>query len=89
MKLGVELTITVVPELRDLLCAILDDGGTQVVLDFSKTKSLDTAGLGLLLAARNSFSEGGKSLSLIHVSQSVHSLLATLRLSQSLNVRMG
>ena len=41
-----ELTVSFVPELRELLCAIHDDGVQDLVLDFSKTTALDVAGLG-------------------------------------------
>jgi anti-anti-sigma factor len=86
--LGAELIVAVVPELRELLCAIQDDGVTQVTLDFSKTAFLDTAGLSLLLAARNSFSGGDKSLSLAGVQPALFELFRTLRLEQRLNAHM-
>lgn len=86
--LGAELIVSVVPELRELLCAIQDDGVTQVTLDLSKTAFLDTAGLSLLLATRNSFSGGDKSLQLVGVQSALFELLRTLRLEQRLNAHM-
>ena len=80
-----ELTVSFVPELRELLCAVLDDGVTELVLDCSKTTFLDTAGLSLLLAARNSFSEEGRSLKLALAQPSILSLFETLRLCGRLN----
>lgn len=80
-----ELTMSFVQELRELLCAIHDDGVKELVLDFSKTTFLDTAGLSLLLAARNSFSEEGGILRLALVEPSILSLFETLRLSGRLN----
>jgi anti-anti-sigma factor len=86
--LGNELIVGGVPELRELLCAIQDDGVTDLSLDLSKTTFLDTAGLSLLLAARNSFSEGERSLRLVGVQPSMFELLRTLRLDQRLNAHM-
>ena len=86
--LGAELIVAVVPELRELLCAIQDDGVTDLVLDLSQTSYLDTAGLSLLLAARNSFGTGDKSMKLTGVQPSLFELLKTLRLEQRLNAEM-
>ena len=89
VTMGPELTVSCVPELRELLCAIQDDGVQDLVLDFSKTTFLDTAGLSLLLAARNGFSQEGRSLKLARVQPSIFSLLKTLCLDQRLNAEMG
>jgi anti-anti-sigma factor len=89
VTLGAELTVSFVPELRELLCAIQDDGVRELVLDFSQTTFLDTAGLSLLLAARNSFSVGERSLKLTGVRAPVLSLFEALRLHQRLSLEMG
>ena len=89
LDIGAELTVFCVPELRELLCAIQDDGVQDLVLDFSKTMFLDTAGLSLLLAARKGFSQEGRSFKLAGVQPAVFSLLETLRLEKRLNAEMG
>src|ERR1700690_76521 len=89
VTLGAELTVSCVPELRELLCAIQDDGVLELALDFSKTMFLDTAGISLLLAARNDFSQDGRSFKLDCVPAPVFSLLETLRLEKRLNAEMG
>jgi anti-anti-sigma factor len=85
VTLGAELTVSFVPELRELLCAIQDDGVRDLVLDFSETIFLDTAGLSLLLAARNGFSQEGRTLKLAGLRTPLYSLLETLRLDKRLN----
>jgi anti-anti-sigma factor len=82
VHLDTELTVSFVPELRELLCAVYDDGVKELVLDCSKTTYLDTAGLSLLLAARNSFSEDGRILKLALAQPPILSLLETLRLGR-------
>jgi anti-anti-sigma factor len=89
LAIGAELTVACVSELRELLCAIQDDGVLELVLDFSKTMLLDTAGLSLLLAARNGFSQEGRRLKLAGVQPPVFSLLETLHLEKRLNAEMG
>ena len=88
VTMGAELTVPFVPELRELLGAIHDDGVQELVLDFSETTVLDAAGLGLLLAARNSFSRSGRTLKLARVRPPIFSLFETLRLEQRLNAQV-
>jgi anti-anti-sigma factor len=89
VQLGVELTVSCVPELRELLCAIQDDGVRDLVLDFSQTTFLDTSGLSLLLAARNGFCQEGRTFKLASVQAPVFSLLKTLHLEKRLNAELG
>jgi|ERR1019366_2462992 anti-anti-sigma factor len=84
---GKELPVSFVPELRELFCAIHDDGVLDLVLDCSKTTSLDAAGLHFLLAARNSYSQDGRTFKLALLQPLILSLLETLRLDQPLNAR--
>lgn len=87
--LGGELSAAVVPGLFELLCAIQDDGGNDLALDFSQTTLLDTAGLHLLLVTHNSFSGDHRSLQLVRVPREIWSLLETLQLSARLHAQMG
>jgi anti-anti-sigma factor len=86
---GSELTAPVVTELRELLSAILEDGGKELILDFSQTTSLDASGIRLLLSAHNSFFGGGKSLKCISVQRSLYVLLEKMRLNQRLGAQEG
>ena len=82
-----ELSAAVVPSLLELLCAIREDGVNDLALDFSQTALVDAAGLHLLLAARNSFSDDNKSLKLARVSHDIWSLLEILQLSKRLHAQ--
>ena len=86
---GDELSAAIMPELRELLCAIQDDGVKDLALDFSQTTMVDAAGIRLLLAAYNSFAGGGKSMRLTAVPRAIFSLLETLRLSDRLGALIG
>jgi anti-anti-sigma regulatory factor len=88
VKMCAELTAPVVPELRDLLCAIHDDGVQELTLDFAGTTVLDAAGLSLLLAARNSF-QGQRAFRLAAVQPQLLSLLETLKLDRRLHAQTG
>jgi anti-anti-sigma regulatory factor len=86
VKMCAELTAPVASELRDLLCAIHEDGVQELTLDFADTTVLDAAGLSLLLAARNSF-PAEQSFKLAAVQPPLLSLLETLRLDRRLNAQ--
>jgi anti-anti-sigma factor len=86
---GGELSAAVVPELRELLWAIQEDGVNDLVLDFSQTTLVDAAGIRLLLAANNSYAGSNKSLKLVCVPREVFSLLEALRLAERLGAQIG
>ena len=88
VKMCAELTASVVSELRDLLCAIQEDGVQELTLDFSGTTELDASGLSLLLAARNSF-RAQQAFRLASVQPQILTILETLRLDRSLNAQTG
>jgi anti-anti-sigma factor len=75
-------------ELRELLFAILDDGGKELVLDLSQTSFIDAAGIRVLLMASNSFS-GDKSCKLVSVQRNIYTFLESLRLHQRLGAQMA
>jgi anti-anti-sigma regulatory factor len=86
---GAELSAAIVPELRDLLWAIQEDGVTDLALDFSQTTLLDAAGIVLLLAAHTSFVGGDRSMRMVAVPRNIFSLLETLRLRERLGAEIG
>jgi anti-anti-sigma factor len=88
VKIGAELTASVVPELRDLLCAIHDDGVHELTLDFAGTTVLDAAGLSLLLAARNSF-QAQQAFRLAAVPPHLFSIFEIFGLDRRLNAQTG
>jgi anti-anti-sigma factor len=89
VMVGSDLSADTAPELRDLLCAILEDGVTELSLDLFGAMVLDTAGISLLMSAANSFSGGDKHMSLVSVPRGIFSLLQTLRITQRLGAQMG
>jgi len=56
-----ELDLMTVPQLRDALAGV-GDQGPDVVLDFTDVSFIDSSGLGLLLAAARTTEERGGSL---------------------------
>ncbi|HXP60912.1 MAG TPA: STAS domain-containing protein [Dongiaceae bacterium] len=84
--LGGHLTASVVPELRTCLKTELDRGADEVVFDLGKTATLDSSGLGLLVATHNSLAPKQGKLRVVSVSGDILRLLERMRLVSRLNV---
>lgn len=81
VELGGELTIFRSAELKELLLPIAERGGA-VALDLSAVSDVDTAGIQLLLALKQSIEAGGGMVRLSAVSHAVSEALNLLGLEQ-------
>jgi len=68
--------------LREMFKQCLKDGARNLELDFSRVESIDSVGIGLLVATHNSLGKAGGSLSLVHVGQDIYQLLTLMRLEK-------
>ncbi|MBK5938724.1 STAS domain-containing protein [Halochromatium roseum] len=80
-----ELTAAVVPVLQRRLRDALTTNGPDLVVDLEQVQVIDTAGIGLLIAAKNSAVEQQGQLRLVNVPSAVFNLLKTMRLAGCLN----
>ena len=86
VKLEGDLTATVIPDLQSDLKKQMDQGASEFVFDLENTVMLDSTGIGLLIAARNSITSKGGMLRVNSVSQDIFRLLQNMRLVSRLNV---
>ena len=75
-----------VQALRELFKQHLQDGARSMVLDFSQVQSIDSVGIGLLVATHNSLAKVGGSLSLANVGQDIFQLFTLMRLDKHFSV---
>ena len=75
-----------VQALRELFKQRLQDGVTSLELDFRHVQSIDSVGIGLLVATHNSLVKAGGSLTLVNVSQDIHQLFLLMRLDKHFSV---
>jgi len=61
-----------------------EEGG--VVLDFTRVEAVDSAGLGLIIAAHNTLANYGRKLTLTNVSKEIYGLFLATRLDQQFEV---
>ncbi len=87
-KITIETNVSAnnVQALRELFKQHLQDGVTSLELDFRHVESIDSVGIGLLVATHNSLAKAGGSLSLVNVSQDIHQLFALMRLDKHFGV---
>lgn len=75
-----------VAELRAQLRTMIADGVRELTVDLSNVAMIDSAGIGLLVAAHNSLSQVGGRLGIVRASPEILDLLRTMRIHQHLSV---
>jgi anti-anti-sigma factor len=86
VRIDGDLTAVNVHDLRANLRNMIEDGVTELVIDLENTTMLDSAGVGLIVAAHNSLSRVGGTLQVIQVSPEILELLQSMRLHQHFTV---
>jgi len=75
-----------VQALRELFKQHLNNGAHSMVLDFSQVESIDSVGIGLLVATHNSLTKAGGCLSLVNVSHDIYQLFTLMRLEKHFGI---
>lgn len=83
---GTYLTAEEVQDMQGHLLDALTDQITTVVFDLQETTSLDSSGIGLLIACHNSMQPEGGSVRVTNVSENIHNLLQLMRVTKRINV---
>lgn len=79
---GKSLTAAKAKEIKKKLTKVTEQKIKNVVLDFDKVETIDTVGLGIILAAHNTMKNIEGRLELINVSEEFSTFLKTMRLDQ-------
>lgn len=82
---GKRLTSVETPALQPALKQEIEAGGRELIFDMAGTESLDSTGIGLLIAAHNSLTPLQGGIRLINVSTDILKLLRTMRLADRLH----
>jgi len=86
MALEARVAAQDVPALRETLRAHVQGGAKQIHLDCSKLESLDSMGIGLLVATHNSLGKQGGALHLTGVRKDIYHLLTLMRLDKHFSI---
>jgi anti-anti-sigma factor len=77
------------PVFRSRLRELVASGVLHLMVDLTGVQSVDSAGIGLLVAAHNSLKKSGGELAVIHASRDILDLLRTMRIHQHFNISGG
>lgn len=80
LELGERLIIDNVPELRDTLQSLADQGHLDFLLDCSRVTAVDSQGIGSLVGNWVSLKNRGGKLKLLHPSARLHQVLQIVNL---------
>jgi anti-anti-sigma factor len=84
-----KLTAAEIPALQPALKQEIGAGVCQIVFDLARTASLDSTGIGLLIAANNSLLAVKGAIRLVNVSPEILKLLQSMRLVDRLHATGG
>lgn len=86
VTLGVRLTAAVAPALQPALKQEIAAGVREVIFDLSGTATLDSTGIGLLIATNNSLAVVQGTVRMVNVPLDILKLLRSMRLVERLHV---
>ena len=88
VKPGQDIVASVVPELREELRSLVEEGPKELVIDLSGVEMVDSVGIGVFIATHNSMSKSGGKFMVTNLSKDIYNLFKTMRLDQHFEVRM-
>ena len=87
VKPGVDVIASQCASLQDELQQLINDGEKKIILDLQDTRMIDSSGIGLLIATRNSLSDsGGDEIELINTSDDIRGLFTAMRLDHHFTI---
>ncbi len=89
-------TVIVIPD-KDIIASAADDfykelselkkeSPKEIIIDLVDVKSIDSVGIGVLIAMHNAANKYGGKLKTINVNQDIYNLFCTMRLNQHFSV---
>ncbi len=81
-----KITAQEVPTLREEFKTLIAGGARELTLDFTAVRSIDSMGIGLLVAAHNSLTKAQGRLMLVAVGPEIHHLLTLMRIDKHMSV---
>ena len=86
MRPGKEIVESMVENFRDKLLKINRQEIEELTIDLKNVKDIDSTGLGVLIAAKNSFDQTGRQLNLKNVPENIRNHMQVLSLDRFFNL---
>ncbi len=86
IQLGDKLVAANVPNLKNVIRRLIEVGMIFIEVDCTHLESLDSTGIGLLIAAHNSLERIDGRLTIVQTSTDVYDLLCSMRLDRRVKI---
>jgi len=83
---GQDIVSSMVPDLKNELNSVVEEGAQELRLDLSGTAMMDSIGIGVVIATHNSMKKKGGRLVVCNASENILKLFKSMRLDQHLNL---
>ncbi|HQQ59829.1 MAG TPA: STAS domain-containing protein [Kiritimatiellia bacterium] len=89
LKIPGDITAATLDLLRGFLLEASHGDSAEIVLDLGEANMVDSAGIGLLIQAKNSLATAGKGLRLSHVRPDIARMFRMMRLDHHFTIEEG
>lgn len=86
VKINENIVASNANSLKDSLAGIVQDGAEQLTIDMTEVRSIDSMGLGVLIAAHNSLQKKGNRLQIINANDDIRKLFQAMRIDQHFEI---
>ena len=86
VKPGKEIVESMVEEFRGKLIKIINQEIKELIIDMKNVGEIDSTGVGVLIAAKNSLDQAGSQLNLTNIPENIESHLQILGLDRFFNL---
>lgn len=76
-------------ELKAKLKEMIDAGSTKMVIDLKGVTSIDSSGIGVLVATQNTLKSKGEKLTIENANEKIYRMMKTMRLDKHMNVQQA
>ena len=83
---GQDIVSSMVPDLKNELNSVVEEGAQELRLDLSGTAMMDSIGIGVVIATHNSMKKKGGRLVVCNASENILKLFKSMRLDRHLNL---
>jgi anti-anti-sigma factor len=89
ITLSENLVASKAKEMKAKLKALIDEGNIKLVIDMQGVESIDSSGIGVLVATQNSIKSKGEKLTIENASEKIFRMMKTMRLDKHMHVKQA
>ncbi len=86
VKPGIDIVASVAKDFRKKQMELIEDGITELTIDLTGTKMIDSVGIGVLITLHNTINQLDGKLIIINASKNIFRLFKTMRLDKHFEI---